>query len=158
MEVIEREITARERAAGSSCQVPKRTLREQPHMATTLISGGSITPKCSYCHQAYTSNSCKTVIDAAERKHILRRSGRCFVCLRKNHLSRDCRSTIKCTKCNGRHHVSICGGRQTSSDANPTHSRNDSDQTSQGLMPPTQTKLPTNPKQTTPTQQCVVLG
>ena len=104
MEVNEQEIIARERAASSCCQVPKRTLRE-PHTATTLISDGSITLKRSYCSccQAHTSNSCKTVVNAAKRKHVLRRSGSCFVYLRKNHLSRDCRSTIKCTRCNGRH-------------------------------------------------------
>ena len=102
MEIIEREIAARERAASSSSsyQVPRRTPREPP-TATTLIYSSSIIPRCSYCRQSHTSNSCKAVIDIAERKQILKRSGRCFVCLRKNHLSRDCRSTMKCARCSG---------------------------------------------------------
>ena len=50
------------------------------------------------------------VTNVAERKRILKTSGRCFVCLKKHHISRDCRSTLKCSKCNGRHHVSICSG------------------------------------------------
>ena len=28
--------------------------------------------------------------------------------LRTNHLSRDCWSSVKCFKCNGRHHIIIC--------------------------------------------------
>ena len=42
------------------------------------------------------------------RKQILWTSGRCFVCLRRNHLSWNCRSTGRCAKCRGRHHTSIC--------------------------------------------------
>ena len=69
--------------------------------------------KCSYCRQQHSSNSCQTVTDPSERKQILRRTGRCFVCLRKHHTSRECRSTLKCTHCNGRHHVSICTAAST---------------------------------------------
>ena len=34
-----------------------------------------------------------------------------YVCLRKDHLSRDleCKFNVKCFTCGGRHHVSICG-------------------------------------------------
>lgn len=35
-------------------------------------------------------------------------SGRCFNCLRRNHLSRDCRASGKCLQCRRRHHTSIC--------------------------------------------------
>ena len=44
------------------------------------------------------------------RKRIIRESGRCncFTCLRRGHLSRDCRTASKCGHCRGRHHSSIC--------------------------------------------------
>ena len=107
MEVLEREITARERAAGTSNQVPRRHDRELP-TATALLTRSLTTPKCSYCRQNHPSASCRSVSDVAARKQILRRKGRCFVCLRKNHMSRECRSNVKCSNCEGRHHTSIC--------------------------------------------------
>lgn len=124
MEITEREITARERALSNSCQPSRRSMRE-PLTASTLFSSGSVNPKCSYCRQSHSSSSCKTVVNAAERKQILRRTGRCFICLRKNHMSRDCRSAVKCAKCNGRHHVSICsGGQNGMPETNPAPEKN----------------------------------
>ena len=112
MSIIEREIDARERASTAN-QVPRRVPREIP-TATTLLSSGSTMPKCSYCRQNHPSVSCKTVMDVAARKQILRKTGRCFVCLRKNHMSRECRSNTKCSNCGGRHHASICSGSPAS--------------------------------------------
>ena len=42
------------------------------------------------------------------RKNLLRVQGRCFLCLKRSHLSKDCTSSIKCAKCSRRHHLSIC--------------------------------------------------
>ena len=110
LSMVEKEISARERAS-SSGQTPRKSTRDLP-TGITLVSSTSTSPKCSYCRQPHTSNSCRPVVDTAERKQILRRPGRCFICLRKNHTSHECRSTIMCSKCNGRHHVSICGEGQ----------------------------------------------
>ncbi len=38
----------------------------------------------------------------------MRKAGRCFVCLKRHHLSRDCRSKFNSKNCRGRHHISIC--------------------------------------------------
>ena len=38
----------------------------------------------------------------------MRRYGRCFICARKGHIPRDCRSKLTCNVCMGKHHVSIC--------------------------------------------------
>ena len=48
-ESMKKEITARERAAGSS-QALRRIPRDVP-TATALLTGGPMTPKCSYCRQ-----------------------------------------------------------------------------------------------------------
>lgn len=48
------------------------------------------------------------MVQAEARKQILRKHGRCYICLRRGHIGRDCRSHTRCSKCNGRHHVSIC--------------------------------------------------
>ena len=145
--VTEGEIIARERALGNSYRGPKKTMRD-PLTASSLLTSGSGAPKCSYCHQPHTSSTCRTVTDVSERKQILRKAGRCFVCLRKNHMSRECRSTMKCNKCNGRHHVSICnsgqGGRQ---EPNNTLPKTDSTSTPQ----PTSQVLVNSPSNHVPT-------
>ena len=76
-------------------------------------------PKCSYCRQNHPSASCRTVSDVAARRQILRKTGRCFVCLRKNHMSRECRSNMRCSHCEGRHHISICSGSSASDTRTP---------------------------------------
>ena len=63
-----------------------------------------------YCDRPHSSNSCQTVTDPEERKRLLRTSGRCFVCLRRHHISR---SPARCSKCCGRHHTSICSTSST---------------------------------------------
>ena len=61
MHVTEREIIARERALGNSCQGPKKTTRH-PLTASSLLTSGSGAPKCSY----HTSSTCRTLTDASE--------------------------------------------------------------------------------------------
>ncbi len=36
------------------------------------------------------------------------KKGKCFLCLRSGHLSRNCQTPVKCFKCQGSHHVSLC--------------------------------------------------
>ena len=59
---------------------------------------------CCYC--SLPNHGPATSIQ--KRKEILRRSGRCYVCTRKNHISKNCTSRSRCPKCQGRHHLSIC--------------------------------------------------
>lgn len=63
---------------------------------------------CCYCQQPHPSTDCTSVPNVSARKEILKTSGRCFYCLRKGHLGRNCRSMRKCQKCKSRHHTSIC--------------------------------------------------
>ena len=110
MKIFEQEIDARERAFVPTSQGSVR--RPRVPTASTLLannpgsSGNRVT--CVYCEKDHVSSSCNTITDATARKESLRKSGRCFVCLRRHHLSRDCRSDFNCKKCRGRHHVSIC--------------------------------------------------
>ena len=63
---------------------------------------------CTYCRQVHSSVNCKIVSDIRARKNLLRQQGRCFICLRCNHLANNCTSTSQCLNCPKRHHVSIC--------------------------------------------------
>ena len=131
MQVIDAEIRARERANNSgkpnNGSYPIRGSTRNIPTSATLLSNDSPMPKCSYCRQQHSSNSCKSVTDPSERKQILRRTGRCFVCLRKHHTSQECRSTLKCTRCNGRHHVSICVAAQGQASSVATTNTNNDD-------------------------------
>ncbi len=52
------------------------------------------------------------------------------MCLRRNHISKDCRSGFKCRTCQGRHHITICSRRNSDHGGQQSSS-------SQGETPPT---------------------
>ena len=39
----------------------------------------------------------------------MKKSYRCFLCLKSGHVLKTCSATYICRKCNGKHHISICG-------------------------------------------------
>ena len=108
---LEEENKARERAMPPSTQ-PSTARKTRPRndstsTADTLLAPTN-TPSCCFCHQSHPSSGCKTVLDIGERKRILMRSGKCFICLKKYHISKECHSAIRCQNYGGRHHTSIC--------------------------------------------------
>ena len=64
--------------------------------------------RCSFCNQNHQSSKCNVVTSAESRKQVLRKKGRCYLCLKSGHLSRNFKSSVKCFKCQGAHHVAIC--------------------------------------------------
>jgi hypothetical protein len=117
LRLVERELEARERATANTNRDTRqpsqiRNATKQPPSIAALHTGGT-PPTCTYCQQSHTSNSCTVVSNVTARIDILRKTGRCFLCLRKNHLSRDCSSRSRCYKCNGNHHISICTKKNT---------------------------------------------
>ena len=106
---IEAEVSARERIGVDQNHPPARK-KDPPPSATSLVSGGTVNPPpCCYCDKLHLPVNCDVVSEVEARKQVLRHSGRCFSCLRKGHLSRDCRSRNRCRTCGRRHHSSICG-------------------------------------------------
>ena len=77
-----------------------------PPSASSLFSKSDSKPTCTYCKQPHSSNDCETVPIAQAQRDILKKTGRCYVCLRKDRLSRE--SNVNFFTCGGRHHVSIC--------------------------------------------------
>ena len=107
-----RKLTQERERAVTVLTPPHRQVKDSP-TAAVLMTGD--TPQgCSYCHQNHSSGFCKVVTDVGLRKQILRKSSRCFVCLRKYHIFtylhiwNDCCSSMWCPSCNGWHHSSIC--------------------------------------------------
>ena len=127
MRVFEQEIDARERAFVPTSQGNVRKPRI-PTAATLMTSDSGSSGNqvvCVYCERGHPSGSCTTIVDVTARKELLRKSGRCYVCLRRHHLSRDCRSKFNCRKCRGRHHVSICSRSANKSTEKPPASQED---------------------------------
>ena len=112
LETFEQELVACERAP--------RCVHNQGRTHTSAfdasVPGQSV---CAFCQQSHSPTDCGSVPDLNGRKRILRNSGCSFNCLRKNHLSRNCRSVSKCKRCQGKHHTSICE-RGSQSRENPS--------------------------------------
>ena len=114
LNVVDKEINARERAVSVisvSGQQKKSHARDGQPTAASLFTKGSMV-SCVYCDQSHPPASCTAVSDIETRKQRLKKAGRCFICLKRFHLGRNCHSTSRCSKCNGRHHVSICQNTQ----------------------------------------------
>ena len=140
MELIEQEIEARERADTSAItSSSSRDSRRSIPSTTATFVVGSQRVNCCYCRESHFPSACKSVTDVETRKQVLRREGRCYVCLKRNHLSRDCRSNIRCSQCNGRHHVSLCQRAQGQKNVSTSDRGTDSERNpSERQLPSTQ--------------------
>ena len=78
--------------------------------ASTMHSGGRRTDNitCTYCRGAHPSAKCQVVTDPKERKAILFKKSKCFICLKGAHKAQQCNSGKKCFNCGNKHHISIC--------------------------------------------------
>ena len=91
--------------------------------ANTLISteGKEFRIRCVYCNGGHYSASCTKIRQSKDRRDILQRDSRCFICLKTGHNARNCFHTKKCRHCEGKHHQSICAMSTPAEDQrNPT--------------------------------------
>ncbi|CAB4019970.1 PREDICTED: uncharacterized protein LOC107346460 [Paramuricea clavata] len=114
LDTVKSELEARERANMLSSK-PASKPPYSPHprgysSAAALLNNGT-PPTCTYCKNTHPSAHCNVVTNPNARKQILQKEGRCYICLRKNHVSRGCTSSLKCYHCGKRHHASICNAR-----------------------------------------------
>ena len=143
MKIVEKEISARERATATVTVTSpvKKQPRECSVTASALLSNNS-SFACSFCSQPHPSSDCGSVTDVGERKRILVKAGRCYNCLKKGHIGRDCRSPSKCSNCGGRHHLSICSRPKTNGPQDATRT---SQQTVQNAAPTGQVRTNNEP-------------
>ena len=143
LKIMGEEVEARERIHSKESKPvapPTRRLAEQHYStATTLVSGTNPMPACCFCQQQHPSSMCTVVVEVEARKQILKKSGWCFRCLKKGHLSHECRSSVKCFNCHGHHHRSICA-RVASQQLKPPSS---------AAQPWVLGKVPTSPQSST---------
>ena len=125
LDIFKRALEARIRAGGSTVNKeqpspPKPKRREDGTTHALLTGGDANCPTCTFCTGKHPSRDCQTVPDVLARKELLKKYGRCLVCLRKDDITRNCSAKFKCHKCKGRQHVSIFPANQ--SPLQPTNS------------------------------------
>lgn len=65
---------------------------------------------CLFCGNHHASQDCGNAARWTQSERIRKvwKAGKCFKCLKKNHLSRTCKEKIRCQKCNGNHYKLLC--------------------------------------------------
>ena len=101
MKTINLEVEVRERSAIGPHHQRKPPSRSTPPTSSTLYRNTEQSGQCVYCGQSHTSTTCTIASDVDGRTEILRKAGRCYVCLKKHHGSRNYRSRINCDHCRG---------------------------------------------------------
>ena len=86
-------------------------------------------PQCVYCKAEHYSASCETVNTVPARIEILKKGGRCFICLASGHRAAQCNSSKRCRKCEKRHHQSICDQNNTKKTGTNTEKSSSQDST-----------------------------
>ena len=68
---------------------------------------------CAFCLGKHAHENCQRVKDPKERKNIVFKFARCFICMKKGHRARECKAfDVLCSKCGqSGHHVSLCDVR-----------------------------------------------
>ena len=109
---LRKEVTLRERTE-SRVMKPDRTGKTNSgapgRTAAALTSTtGREDNRCCLCNQTgHGPAGCSVITDIERRKEVLRRFGRCFVCLKRGHVARTCKGRA-CSCCGGRHNVCLC--------------------------------------------------
>ena len=125
MEAFKKELEARERCVGanignnSGIRPTAPTKGNQPSASALFSSDSKIT--CTYCKLPHPLAECNVVTDVKERKALLRKYGRCYLCLKRGHVAKFCEnSSIKCAFCSasGLHHSSLCSQTGKNSNGN----------------------------------------
>ena len=116
LDVLEGHIPILKPQSGNQMEKEKSLTSQRPRQQTMTTSalftedktnGGR---KCVFCLEEHSSENCQTVKGQEERKNILLKHTRCFLCLGGGHRYFQCRSKLTGANCKGKHHVSICRG------------------------------------------------
>jgi hypothetical protein len=85
---------------------------------------------CAMCGKAHELESCKSYIDmdVNTRKEFVKTKGLCFVCLRKGHVSTDCKQRKRCESCKKSHPTSLHGDLKRESEESKPKTQNEIEQ------------------------------
>lgn len=96
MEYFNNELQAQEDCSPSLTSRPEMYNRREPYTASGLFNQTGKAP-CVYCNEdGHSPTKCSKVLNHHSRKNILRKKGRCFICLDPGHVAKNCKSTYLC--------------------------------------------------------------
>ena len=81
MRIINCKIEVIERSTTSS-HLHKHPVKGTPPTSSTFFNHSEQSSHCVYCGQAHLSSSCAVVTEVTVKRKVLRRSGRCYICLK----------------------------------------------------------------------------
>ena len=71
---------------------------ELPFTGASLFSAGhkQAQNSCVFCRKPHWSDKCTVITDCEAHKEFLRKGGRCFLCLKPNHMMKNCNKSKPC--------------------------------------------------------------
>ena len=161
LKVFKTEVEARERchlmATTPSTTPERRPPKPTPISAATLLSPETHRITCTFCKNEHRSVDCDIVTSIRERREIVKKQGRCFICLKRAHIAKNCDSKRFCPKCSQRHHPSLCMASQTPASDNSVASDLQSSTSSNDQPSPT-VNMYVDSKTSVLLQTCVALA
>ena len=134
LEELESELFAREKLSAMKQTTSSEidTEFEKEFSAQSLLNSDSNIVLCVFCKKGnHKPRNCRNVAIISERTNILQRAGRCFLCLRKGHVVKNCPAKFSCFNCKRRHHVSICLHKKNENHENKHSIENRENQTNE---------------------------
>ena len=119
LDELRTEVELREEHSRNGARNEKRTPRDdaRPITASTLTTTANLF--CAFCKGNHAHHHCKEVTSVSHRKQLIRKYGRCFICMQRGHKATNCTSKYSCAVCKGRHHISICESPREKEQATP---------------------------------------
>ena len=93
LKCLREEVRNRDRCTGIQAVLPTANISPRKprelETAAALLTGETkhSTSNCTFCKRYHASTNCHVVTNRAVRKQILRKEGRCFICLKQNYLA-----------------------------------------------------------------------
>ncbi|XP_064478379.1 uncharacterized protein LOC135391825 [Ornithodoros turicata] len=114
LDFLEIEIEFRERVRRPTASSKEDTAdcRKTPlYPPAASLAARATEAVCVLCKSnEHSLAACTAPLSAADKSSLLRREGRCFLCGKRSHLSKDCRVCyrLRCQNCNRRHLTQLC--------------------------------------------------
>lgn len=110
----------------------KKTVEVDVPTASSLFSGGNnttnsnrkpVSTMCIFCDKPHESKECfhAQKMSFEQKKEFVNKKKGCYLCLKIGHLSKNCKSSIKCIVCSKRHTTIMCPNLKGTQTTNPSH-------------------------------------